>query len=102
VTIGVGKGHEDHIMENRRMFLTSGREIDVRHAYSLPPNEEIVGTGPIDPEIGVLRLDKTNGDTLAIVYNFACHPITTALGVGLRSAVNDECPRTNDERMPKP
>ena len=75
VSIGVGKGHEDRIMENRRMFLKNGKEVDVRHAYSLPPNEEVASTGPIDPEIGVLRLDKTNGDTLAIVYNFACHPI---------------------------
>jgi len=75
VTIGAGKGHEDRIMENRRMFLNNGKEIDVRHAYSLPPNEEVARTGPIDPEIGVLRIDKTNGDTLAVVYNFACHPI---------------------------
>lgn len=75
VTIGVGKGHEDRIMENRRMFLKNGREVDVRHAYSLPPNKEVASIGPVDPEIGVLRLNKTNGETLAVVYNFACHPI---------------------------
>jgi len=75
VTVGVGSGSEDRIMENRRMFLKSGREIDVRHAYSLPPNKDIAGTGPIDPEIGILLLRKLNGDTLAAVYNFACHPI---------------------------
>ena len=75
VTVGVGSGSEDRIMENRRMFLKSGREIDVRHAYSLPPNKDIAGTGPIDPEIGILLLRKLNGETLAAVYNFACHPI---------------------------
>lgn len=75
VTVGVGAGSEDRIMENRRMFLKNGREIDVRHAYSLPPNKDIAATGPIDPEIGILLLRKLNGETLAAVYNFACHPI---------------------------
>ena len=75
VRAGVGVGHEDRIMENRRLKLKSGREADVRHAYSLPPDDEVVGVGPIDPEIGVLRLDRQDGQTLAVVYNFACHPI---------------------------
>lgn len=75
VSIGAGVGHEDRIMENRRLKLKSGREADVRHAYPLPPDEEIASVGPIDPQIGVLRLDRKDGRTLAVVYNFACHPI---------------------------
>jgi hypothetical protein len=75
VRIGAGSGHEDRISENRRMKLKSGKEADVRHAYALPPDEEVIATGPIDPEIGVLRLDRLDGRTLAVVYNFACHPI---------------------------
>lgn len=75
VRTGVGVGHEDRIMENRRLRLRSGREADVRHAYSLPPDEEIEGIGPVDPEIGILRLDRMDGRTLAVVYHFACHPI---------------------------
>jgi hypothetical protein len=75
VRIGTGSGHEDRISENRRMKLKSGKEADVRHAYSLPPDDEVVSTGPIDPQIGVLRLDRQDGRTLAVVYNFACHPI---------------------------
>lgn len=31
--------------------------------------------GPIDPEIGLLRLDRLDGTPLAVVYQFACHPI---------------------------
>ena len=75
VTLSTGRGHEDRIQENRRMQLKNGGEIDVRHAYSLPPNKAILSTGPIDPEIGILRVDKQNGDTLAVLFNFACHPI---------------------------
>ena len=75
VSVGVGTGHEDGIMENRRLRLKDGREADVRHAYSLPPDEQVEAVGPVDPEIGILRLDRENGQTLAVLYNFACHPI---------------------------
>lgn len=75
VKVGVGVGHENRVMENRRLKLKNGKEVDIRHAYSLPPDEEIAEVGPVDPTIGVLRLDKMNGQTLAVVYNFACHPI---------------------------
>jgi len=75
VTVGVGAGHENRIMENRRLKLKSGKTVDVRHAYSLPPDDEVAEVGPIDPQIGILRLDRLDGTTVAVVYNFACHPI---------------------------
>ena len=80
VTVGVGTGHEDRVQENRRLKLKSGKEADVRHAYSLPPDDEVVGVGPVDPEIGVLRIDRKDGETLAVVYNFAVHPIQGVAG----------------------
>ena len=45
VKAGVGVGHEDRIMENRRLKLKSGRTVDVRHAYSLPPDDEVAQVG---------------------------------------------------------
>ena len=77
VTVGVGTGHEDRIMENRRLKLKSGKVADVRHAYSLPPDDEVAEVGPVDPQIGILRLDRAEapGGTLALLYSFACHPI---------------------------
>lgn len=75
VSVGSGIGHEDRIMENRRLKLRNGYEADVRQLYCLPPDEEVLGVGPVDPEIGILRLDREDGRTLAVVYNFACHPI---------------------------
>ncbi len=75
VHVGAGRGHEDRVSENRRLKLKNGKELDVRHAYSLPADAEVAEIGPIDPDIGILRLDRTDGRTLAVVYQFACHPI---------------------------
>ena len=75
VSVGAGTGCEDRIMENRRLVLKNGKEADVRHAYSLPSDEAVASVGPVDPEIGILRLDREDGETLAVVFNFACHPI---------------------------
>ncbi|WP_010588072.1 hypothetical protein [Schlesneria paludicola] len=80
VKVGSGRGHENRIMENRRFKLKNGREVDARHAYSMPLDEDVAEVGPVDPEIGILRLDRIDdgpqqGQTVAVVYNFACHPI---------------------------
>ncbi|MBT4865147.1 MAG: hypothetical protein HON53_08520 [Planctomycetaceae bacterium] len=75
VTVGVGRGFEDRVQENRRLKLKDGRTIDVRHAYSMPADEDVAEVGPIDTEIGLLKLNREDGRTLAVVYNFACHPI---------------------------
>jgi hypothetical protein len=74
VDIGVGSGYEDRIMENRRLKLKSGKEWTIRHANPLPPDEDVASIGTVDPEIGILRVDRKNGKPLAVVYNFACHP----------------------------
>ncbi|WP_373653341.1 hypothetical protein [Schlesneria sp. DSM 10557] len=82
VKVGAGEGHEDRIMENRRLKLKSGRVVDVRHAYSMPADDEVAEVGPIDRQIGILRLDRMDGTTLAVLYNFACHPIQGAANGG--------------------
>ncbi len=75
VVVGAGSGKEDRISENRRYLLQDGRQADSRRAYPLPADDAYAEVGPIDPEIGVLRIDKKDGGTLAVVYNFAVHPI---------------------------
>ena len=75
VNVSAGVGSESRISENRRMFLKDGTQTDMRRAYSMPRDGEVVSTGPIDPQIGLLRLDRADGTPLAIVYHFACHPI---------------------------
>jgi len=75
VKAGTGLGEERRISENRRLLMKDGSEVDMRRAYSLPPDEEVASVGPIDPQIGLLRLDREDGTPLAVIYNFACHPI---------------------------
>jgi hypothetical protein len=73
VVAGTGKGRNDRLTMNRNLQLKSGRHWTIRHGHPGPPEDEVVGVGEIDPEIGVLRIDKTDGKPLAIVYNFASH-----------------------------
>ncbi|MBS0209872.1 MAG: hypothetical protein JSS27_13065 [Planctomycetes bacterium] len=75
VTVAVGAAREDRISENRRLKMKDGSEVDMRRAYSLPRDEDVAGVGPIDPQVGLLRLDRADGRPLALVYHFACHPI---------------------------
>ncbi|MFM7925627.1 MAG: hypothetical protein ACKPJJ_35860, partial [Planctomycetaceae bacterium] len=97
VQAGAGVGQEVRIMENRRLQLADGSEADVRRAYSMPWDDEVTGIGPVDPEIGLLQLNRLDGTPLAVVYNFACHPIhgvpagvSTADFPGYASAVIEE------------
>lgn len=75
VRVGVGRGHEDRIMINRTLRLKNGKHWTIRHANPCPPDDEVEGLGPVDPEIGIIRIDRLDGRPLAVVYNFACHPL---------------------------
>jgi hypothetical protein len=73
--VGAGTSQEDRISENRRLRMKDGSEVDMRRAYSLPRDADVESVGPIDPEIGLLRIDRADGRPLAALYQFACHPI---------------------------
>jgi hypothetical protein len=75
VRAGAGNAHETRISENRRMMLKDGTQADMRRAYAMPRDEDVESVGPIDPQVGLLRLDRLDGTPLAVVYHFACHPI---------------------------
>lgn len=86
--VGTGSGYEDRITMNRTLRLKNGQCWTIRHTNPSPPDEEVAGVGPIDPEIGILRIDRTDGRPLAVVYNFACHPLFGAL----RGAITADFP----------
>jgi len=75
VRAGTGTAVESRISENRRFKLKDGSEADMRRAYAMPPDRLVSEIGPIDPQIGILRIDRADGEPLAVLYNFACHPI---------------------------
>ena len=97
VKVGVGVGHEDRVMINRTLRMKDGKGWTVRHANPCPPDEQVETLGPVDPDIGILRLDRPDGSPLAVIYNFACHPLLgvpggkiTANFPGFASAVIEE------------
>ncbi|MGC9319197.1 MAG: hypothetical protein ACP5KN_14285 [Armatimonadota bacterium] len=73
--VGAGVGHEDRFIVNRTLRLRDGTGWTIRQANPCPPDDQVAGLGPIDPEIGILRIDRTDGRPLAVLYNFACHPL---------------------------
>ncbi|OHB60110.1 MAG: hypothetical protein A2Y12_09185 [Planctomycetes bacterium GWF2_42_9] len=97
VRIGVGVGHEDRITMNRTLRLKNGKHWTIRHSNPCPPDEEAAGLGPVDPEIGIIKIDRIDGKPLAVVYNFACHLLfgdtkgsITANFTGIASKVIEE------------
>lgn len=83
VKTGVGRGREDRITINRRIRLKNGKTWTERHANPSPEDEEVAGVGPIDPEVGVLRIDTLDDRPFALVYNFTAHPYCGASGGGV-------------------
>lgn len=73
VSIGAGKGYEDRITINRTLRLKDGRDWTIRMGNPSPPDNEVEKLGPIDPEIGIIRIDRIDGRPFAVVYNFGCH-----------------------------
>jgi len=70
VKIGAGAGFENTLTINRTFMMKDGTDYSWRPE---PPGDEIERLRPIDPEIGILRVDRTDGSPLAVVYNFASH-----------------------------
>lgn len=68
VKIGVGRGEAD-LAHNRRKFLRDGR---VAMQWR---NAEREKTEPVDREYATIRLDRADGSTLAVLFNYACHPV---------------------------
>lgn len=96
VKIGAAKGHIPEIVYNRRPKTADG---SVKMAFTLPPevtatkkiesdseghvkvtftfkqDETELEFGPIDPEVGVLKVEDTKGGTVGSLVNFGCHPV---------------------------
>jgi len=71
VRIGVGKGKVRGISFNRRLKTKNGK---VRLNWEKIPLEEITYRGPIDEELGVIKVETLRGELLATLINFTLHP----------------------------
>jgi hypothetical protein len=67
-SIGTGEG-EVFIGHNRRLIEPDG------HVKMLWRNATKTPTHPVDPRVGVIRVDGRGGRVLAVVVNYACHPV---------------------------
>ncbi len=96
VKIGAAKGRAPEIVYNRRpknkdglvkMAFTLPPEVRATRKVVVEPNGEVRTTfvmpddeiewtfGPIDPEVCVLRVENMDGEILASLVNFGCHPV---------------------------
>jgi len=66
--IGVGLG-QTIIGHNRRVTQSDG---SVKMLWRNSTGQQ---TGIVDPTVGVIRVDDTQGNPLAILVNYACHPV---------------------------
>ena len=72
--VGCDSGEEFTISEYRRFWLKDGRI--AMNWDSFTPEEVIGPAGVMDPEVGVVRINALNGETIAVIYNHAGHPNT--------------------------
>jgi len=99
VKVGAGNGFENRISMNRRIKLKDGSVFTIRHANPNAPDDQIVGVGETDNEIGILRLDRYDGTSKAVVYNFACHPYTGVPGKGVTAEYPGFASKTIEDNL---
>ena len=68
VRIGTGWGIA-YLGHNRRALLLDGQP------HMFWRDEARLPSSPVDPAVGVIRLDRRDGSPLAILVNYACHPV---------------------------
>ena len=69
--LGVGRT-EFNISSNRRKILSNGQCMMVWR------NDQQLPVGPNDQEAGLIRIDSNDGEAIAVLVNFACHPVVLA------------------------
>ncbi len=73
--LGSGRILAEGIHYNRRLIRDDGK---VEMSLTLPPPYEGLAFGPVDREVGLLKvMGETEDDVIASVINFACHPVSS-------------------------
>lgn len=73
VKVGAGSVRQERLTYNRTLMMKDGTDYTIRGCNPAPPDEEVEALRPVDPEVGVLRVDRLDGSALAVIYNFGSH-----------------------------
>lgn len=68
--IGFGSGAEPDIAFNRRFYMKDGT-VQTNPGIGNPSIDR--PTGPIDPQVFVMRIDDEQGSPIGVLTNYACH-----------------------------
>ncbi len=74
IVAGKGSFESAYMAHNRRLVTDKG-------VTMLWANPDRIPTQPLDPTVGVIRIDDLHGKPRALVVHYACHPVTL-MGVG--------------------
>jgi len=66
----IGAGYGIAYIGHNRLQLNRDRSVTW-----LDRNPQKIPTSPFDPTVAVLRVDAANGKPLAVLVNYACHPV---------------------------
>ena len=73
----IGAGHRSfpQLGFNRLVVREDGhsRESWVSDDHYLCENPDRIPFGPVDPEVGIIKVEDTNGQPRAVIMNYACH-----------------------------
>jgi hypothetical protein len=85
---GIRMAHNQ--MEPARLGFGRGKSgIALNRRFTRPDGVTVISAnleGPIDEEVGVLRIDRLDGTPLATLVNYACHPVVLGNGSNVISA----------------
>lgn len=82
VRLSVGRGRVD-LTFNRRLVRPDG---GVEMIWGQGRQVDPALLGPTNPEVGVIRLDDSEGRMVALLFNYACHPVVLGSGNRLLTA----------------
>lgn len=73
----IGRSLVHHGIHNRRVICPDGKVLNTWMPQALNDLElipQVLGTaGPVDPELWVVRFDRSDGSTIGVFYNFSLH-----------------------------
>ncbi len=87
--VGLIRMAHDQLQPARLGFGSGKATIAMNRRYTRPDGITVIAAnleGPIDEEVGVLRIDTLDGVPLATLVNYACHPVVLGNGSNVISA----------------